>query len=68
MAAPLINFEGWTFQRSAIVGWKKMGDTEIIIRFCDGITEVKDFGSTAKTEAALAMLKNLTEIDDIDGL
>lgn len=68
MANPKIKINGWTIQRTSIIGWQKSGTTSIAVKLIDGSTEVKDMGSSSKADEALAMLDNITEVDDIDGL
>ena len=68
MANPIVKINGKHIQRTQIVKWWLSDGTYVNVMDVTGETESKAFDTASGAEAALAVLDNLTEIDDIDGL
>jgi len=67
MAAPIVKINDVRVVRASIVKWWLSGDTVTVVD-CLGESHTKVYDTAASATAALAVLDNLTEIDDIDGL
>jgi len=67
MANPIVKINDVRVVRASIVKWWLSGDTVTVID-CLGEQHVKTYDTASSATAALAVMDNLTEIDDIDGL
>ena len=70
MAKPIVKINSERIQRSAIESWSEPeGDTnEITVGLVSGRKIIITSESASSAAEKLAMLDNLTDIDDIDGL
>ena len=73
MAAPLLQWNGKYYQRSAVKSWDKepsLVDSvwRFTITFLDGTTLQCDYEEQSQAQSALSVMKNETEVDILDAL
>lgn len=67
MANPIVKINGERIHRTAVESWKLEG-TVLVVALVSGRIIEEDKLTKSKAKAALAIMDNLTEIDDLDGL
>lgn len=70
MAAPMLKMNGKLIPRTSVAFVNPVGADEVTFSLVtmDGTVHTKTLATHAKAVEAFALVKNLTDIDDIDGL